>query len=76
LQWNELASFVWVDEVLLYIGDAPRHSVYAEPGSGRRRERRRDYLNGGWATLFRLMAELAEQFGADNVRLSVWFDQW
>ena len=41
-----------------------------------RRERRGDYLIGGWATLFKLMEVLAEQFGADNVRLSVWFDQW
>jgi|GEM_PF-1402230 hypothetical protein len=47
-----------------------------EKGTGELRERRGDYLNGGWATLFKMMEQLAEQFGADNVRLSVWFDQW
>jgi hypothetical protein len=36
---------------------------------------RGDYFNGGSVTLFRLMEVLAEQFGADNVRLSVWFDE-
>jgi hypothetical protein len=50
--------------------------VSAQAGPASRRERRGDYLKGGWATLFQLMALLAEQFGADNVRLSVWFDQW
>ena len=74
--WGELAAIDWDEEGELYIGDKPPHFVYAQPGSDRRRERRRDCLNGGWATLFKLMAELAEQFGAENVRLSVWFDQW
>lgn len=72
--WSELAAIDWDEEGELYIGDEPPHYVHARPG--RRRERRGDYLNGGWATLFKLMAVLAEQFGVDNVRLSVWFDQW
>ena len=74
--WSELATIDWDEVGEEYIGDEAPHYVYAEPGPDRRRERRGDYLNGGWATLFKLMAELAEQFGADNVRLSVWFDQW
>jgi hypothetical protein len=74
--WSELAAIDWNEEGELYIADEPPHTVYAEAGLGRRRERRGDYLNGGWATLFRLMAVLADQFSADNVRLSVWFDQW
>ena len=74
--WSELAVIDWNEEGELYIGDEPPHYVSAETGPDRRRETRGDYLNGGWATLFKLMAELAEQFGADNVRLSVWFDQW
>lgn len=72
--WSELATIDWDEEGEMYIGDEPPHLVSVEPGSGRRRERRGDYLNGGWATLFTLMAALAKQFGADNVRLSVWFD--
>ncbi len=74
--WNELAAIDWDEEGEGYIDNEAPHYVYAEPGPDRRRERRGDYLNGGWATLFKLMADLADQFGADNVRLSVWFDQW
>ncbi len=40
------------------------------------RERRGEHVTGGWVTLYRLMAILAEQFGAENVRLSASFDQW
>jgi hypothetical protein len=72
--WSELAAIDWDEEGEEYIGNDDR--VYYEPGPGRRRERRGDYLNGGWATLFKMMALLAEQFGAENVRLAVWFDQW
>jgi hypothetical protein len=35
---------------------------------------RRDYLRGGWVTLFKMMELLAADYGADGVRLSVWFD--
>lgn len=72
--WSELAAIDWDEQGEEYIDDSG--VVHGGPGTGRRRERRGDYLNGGWATLFKLMAVLAEQFGADNVRLSVSFDQW
>ncbi len=74
--WSELAAIDWDEEGQLYVNDGPSSEVYSAPGPDRRHDRRGDYLNGGWATLFKLMAVLAEQFGADNVRLSVWFDQW
>jgi hypothetical protein len=73
--WTELADIDWDEQGEYYIDVGPPYVVHGEPGLGRRRERRADYLNGGWATLVKLMAVLAEQFGADNVRLSVWFDQ-
>jgi hypothetical protein len=73
--WSELAAIDCEEGGRLYVGDEPPHAVYGELGPGRHRERRRDYVNGGWVTLFRLMEALAEQFGADNVRLSVWFHQ-
>jgi hypothetical protein len=57
------------------MAEDPPHVVTAEPGPGRRRERQRDYLTGGWVTLFALMRVLAEHYGADNVRLSVWIDE-
>ena len=73
--WSELAAIDWDEEGDGFIeNESP--FVYAESGPGRRLERRRDYLNGGWATLFELMAVLAKQFGVENVRLAVWFDQW
>jgi hypothetical protein len=74
--WSELAAIDWEEEGRLYVDDEPPHTVYGDPGPGRHLERRGDYFNGGWVTLFRLMEALAEQFGADNVRLSVWFDQF
>jgi hypothetical protein len=73
--WSELAAIDWEEEGLPWVDDGPPHHVQGEPTTGRHRERRGDYFNGGWVTLFRLMEVLAEQFGADNVRLSVWFDQ-
>lgn len=73
--WTELAAIDWDEEGEYYIDVGPPYVVHVDPGPGRRRERRADYRNGGWATLFKLMAVLAEQFGGDNVRLSVWFDQ-
>jgi hypothetical protein len=73
--WSELAAVNWDEEGEYYIDDEPPHAVYDEPGVGRRRERRGDYLKGGWADLFSGMASLSEQFGAENVRLAVYFDQ-
>jgi hypothetical protein len=75
--WSELAAIDWDEEDAYYIGDDPPHQVYAGPRPARRRERRErrgDYLHSGWAILFQQMAHLAERVGADNVRLSVWFD--
>jgi hypothetical protein len=72
--WSELAVLNWDEEGGEYIDEDDL--VRSTPGPGRRRERRGDYLNGGWATLFKLMETLAGQFGAENVRLVVWFDQW
>lgn len=72
--WSELAAVDWDEEGSEYIGEDGY--LGDEPGPGRRRERRGDYLKGGWATLLTMMAALAEQLGAENVRLSVWFDQW
>lgn len=74
--WSELAAIDWDEEGKHYIAVEPPHSVSVVPGPERRHERRGDYRNNGWATLFTLMRVLAEQFGADNVRLAVWFDQW
>jgi hypothetical protein len=73
--WAECAAIDWDEDGEDYIDVEPPYVVHEGPGPGRRRERRANYLNGGWATLFKLMAVLAEQFGGDNVRLSVWFDQ-
>jgi len=74
--WTELAAIDWDEEGEQYVDDEPPYLVSGWPGPGRRHERRRDHLNGGWATLFKLMEVLAEQFGSDNVRLCVWFNQW
>ncbi len=65
LLWSEIAAIDWDEEGLI-----------EELTPQLRPERRGDYLRDDWATLFKLMAVLAEQFGANNVRLSVWFDQW
>ena len=73
--WSELAAIDWNEEGERYIVEEWPGRQYPDPGPGRRRERRGDYFNGGWVTLFRLMEVLAEQFGADNVRLSVWLNQ-
>lgn len=73
--WRELAAIDWDEEGAYCIGDDPPHYVCGDPGPGRRWERRSDYRNNGWATLFNLMATLAKQFGEDHVRLSIWFDQ-
>ena len=35
---------------------------------------RRESLTRDWQLLFRLMGELAADYGVDNVRLVVWFD--
>ena len=73
--WSELAAINWEEEGKSYLDEVSPDLVYVKSAPGRRHERRGDYLSGGWATLFKLMATLAEQFGADNVRLTVWFDQ-
>jgi hypothetical protein len=58
--WSELAVIDWAEEGENLI----------------EHERRGDHLNGGWDALFKLMEILAGQFGAENVRLAVSFDQW
>jgi hypothetical protein len=75
--WRELAAIDWDEECDGYVLEYPEpaHDGWG-PGPVTRRARLGDQLKGGWATLFKLMAVLAEQFGAENVRLSVWFDQW
>jgi hypothetical protein len=73
--WSELAAIDWEEEGQEYVTEEPPYHLYHEPGPGRRHVRRGDYLHGGWVTLFALMRVLAERFGADNVRLSVWFDE-
>lgn len=37
-------------------------------------DKRKEALTQGWRTLFKVMEVLAEQYGADNVRLIVWFE--
>jgi hypothetical protein len=71
--WRELAAIDWDEEGEAYIDDIGAIVGY-EPGPDRHRERRRDYLTGGWALLFEMMALLARDHGPDNVRLTVWFD--
>lgn len=75
--WSELAAVDWDEEGEEIIWEQPpRGWEYADPEDGWRHERRRDFLWGSWTTLFERMATLAERFGAENVRLAVWFDQW
>ncbi|WIG60004.1 MAG: hypothetical protein OJF49_002752 [Ktedonobacterales bacterium] len=71
--WSEFADINWNEEGRQYI-DEETDYVESLPGLRRHRERRGDYLVDGWVTLFEKMAALAEEFGAENVRLSVWFD--
>ncbi len=73
--WSELETIDWDEEGQFYTRD-DLLSVFPQPEPGMRHERRGDYLNSGWDTLLNRMAQLAKRFGADNVRLSVWFDQW
>jgi hypothetical protein len=72
--WSELATVNWDEEGSLYLDSDG--TVRGEPGPDRQRERRGDYLNGGWETLLKMMGTLAYHYGDENVRLSVWFDQW
>lgn len=75
--WSELAAVDWDEEGADLVWEQPpRGWDYAEPGAGRRHERRGDYLVAGWENLMQTMATLAQQHGAENVRLAVWFDQW
>jgi hypothetical protein len=69
----ELASVDWNEEGDHYL-DETTHTVEGEPGPGRRRIRRGDYLNGGWAILIDFIDRLAKEYGAEHVRLLVWFD--
>lgn len=69
--WSELATIDWAEEGHLTL-DAGAHEGRILT---RRRARRGDYLTGGWAALFQMMQIAAQQFGADTVRLCVWFDQ-
>jgi hypothetical protein len=71
--WTELATIDWAEE-----GHATLSSTMGsyqgqiiEP----HRERRGDYLVGGWAALFQMMEAAAAHFGPGRVRLCVWFDQ-
>lgn len=70
--WSELAAVDWEEEGQLYLGEDG--NVHSYPAPGRRRERRKDYLVGTWALLLEMMALLARDYGAENVRLVVWFD--
>jgi hypothetical protein len=75
--WSELAAIDWDEEGIYYLGDGKVQAAHGGPSEPSwPHERRGDWLNGGWPTLFKLMAALADLFGADNVRLSVWFDSW
>jgi hypothetical protein len=73
--WRELAVIDWEEEGKEIIWERPPRGWHdADPKDGWRRERRRDYLVDGWPDLIQRMASLAEQYSAENVRLSVWFD--
>ena len=41
-----------------------------------KRMTRKEPLSSGWQVLFQLMEVLAMKFGADGVRLVLWFDPW
>jgi hypothetical protein len=77
--WSELAAIDWNEEGNAYLEDGLHHYVDAigehhvalEPQPGWRRERRGDYLTPRWATLFKLMAVLSQQYAPHNIRLSV-----
>lgn len=66
ITWSEMSAMEWEEE---------EEAAQAEQALGRPPRRRKDYLVGGWLTLYKLMEVLAEQSGPENVRLSVWFDQ-
>jgi hypothetical protein len=71
--WSELLAVDWDEE-----GQATLNSTMGSSGGEfiePHRERRGDDLVGGWAALFEMMRIAARRFGADKVRLSVWFDQ-
>jgi hypothetical protein len=69
----ELAAVDWNEEGEDYL-DETTHTVESEPGPGRRRSRRGDYFNGGWAVLIELIGRLAQEYGPHHVRLLVWFN--
>jgi hypothetical protein len=71
--WSELLAVDWDEEGQAFIDEEGK--VRSTPERGGKRERRKDYLHSGWAALVEMMRIAAQRFGADNVRLSVWFDQ-
>lgn len=64
VDWDEEGEGFWDEEGYL------TH----DPRPGRKAIRRGDFRAGGWAALLDVMEVLGRHFGADNVRLSVWFD--
>lgn len=62
--WQEITAIDWDEEL-----DVPAlRLTYGKP------VQRKDFLRPGWSVLFAMMAALATRFGADGVRLVVWFD--
>ncbi len=71
--WSEVATVDWNEEGVDSYDEAT-DTLYGEPGPGRRLIRKSDYLNGGWVLLLEFMERLAQQYGPEHVRLSVFFD--
>lgn len=63
--WSELAGVVSPDEADAPVGQTNNTSL---------RQAISESITSGWITLFQFMRILAERFGADHVRLVVWFD--
>jgi hypothetical protein len=63
--WEEIKAINWDDE--------GEEETLGGPSFGRK-VRRRDTLEPGWTTLWKLMEVLGDVFGPGNVRLVVWFD--
>lgn len=56
--WSELEQVNWDEEI-------------EDEGEIRTRK---NAISPGWATLFSMMATLAEQYGSEKVRMVTWFD--
>jgi hypothetical protein len=65
ISWDEIRAIKWEEE--------GEEETLGGPSFGRK-VRRSDTLKPGWATLFKLMEDLADAFGPAKVRLVVWFD--